>query len=161
MSSKFSSLAKRKFIIRRKLLIMPRFQLLLIGVNLSVLTLMMGVIWLTVRGSFGDLEPVSGLTGIEAEFYQRYLAYQVRSFETALLGSFGAGLATVALVTLIVSHRLAGPLIRLRIFFTALRNGADPVPPLQFRDGDYCGDLPLLINESIARLKGDKPKDAK
>ncbi|MCM2277911.1 MAG: hypothetical protein NDJ89_07520 [Oligoflexia bacterium] len=143
----------KKFLLRRKLLIFPRFQLLLIGINLAIVALIGGVIWLSVRNTFAELEPVSGLSGMEVAFYQNYLDYQMSSFQSALLLALGAGSAFSVLVTLFVSHRLAGPLLRLRSFFRAIRDGADPVPELSFRDGDYCRDLPPLINDSIERLR--------
>lgn len=61
--------------------------------------------------------------------------------------------------TLLISHRLAGPMIRMRGYFKALaedRHLEQPggrIPTLHFRRGDFFRDLPPAINEALARLE--------
>lgn len=56
--------------------------------------------------------------------------------------------------TIKLSHRFAGPVIRLR---EALRDVADGVPGgrLQFRENDFWRDLPDIFNRAIDRMRAD------
>lgn len=138
---------------RKRLLIHPKFQLLLLGVNLGVMLLFAAIVWATVQNTLLDLKPAAGLSGEEIDFYKRYLDYQAHSFQNAILISTVAGLMISGGVTLIVSHRIAGPMIRLRNFFRALATRSlSPLPKLEFREGDYFTDLPPLVNEAISRV---------
>ena len=56
------------------------------------------------------------------------------------------------LFTLYLSHRMAGPMVKLRAYFRAMREGTDPLPELTFRDYDFLSDIPPLINDAIAAL---------
>lgn len=146
---------------RKRLLIHPKFQLLLLGVNLGVMLTFAAIVWATVQNTLLDLKPAAGLSGQEIDFYKHYLDYQASSFQNAILISTLAGLMISGGVTLIISHRIAGPMIRLRNFFRSLTTGSiHPLPKLEFRDGDYFTDLPPLINAAINRVQSDSPPDA-
>ena len=54
----------------------------------------------------------------------------------------------------VISHRLAGPLVRLRRFFQVIADTGQ-VTNLSFRKGDYLSDLPPLVNKALGRLKGE------
>ena len=144
-----SGKSARKF---RKLLIYPRFQLTLIGVNLSVMTVAFVVFWVTAHNILRELAPIEGLSGIEIELYKKILEYQSQHLQQMFLISFGLSLAVSFGLTLVISHRVAGPLERLKIFFRGLSLEKMPPPELQFRDGDFLSDLPAAINEAIARI---------
>jgi hypothetical protein len=141
---------------RKTLLIHPHFQLLLLGVNAGIILLFSIVVWATVQNTLLDLKPAASLSGIEVEYYQRFLDYQARNFQTAILGAMFAGLLISGVVTLWVSHRFAGPLVRLRNYFHLITQSedADAVPDLEFRDGDYLSELPPLINGAVSKLQG-------
>ena len=50
------------------------------------------------------------------------------------------------------SHKVVGPLHRLKLFFTDINNGSEK-ESVNFRRGDFFADLPLVINEAIAKIK--------
>ncbi len=54
--------------------------------------------------------------------------------------------------TISLTHRMAGPIVRLRSHVRSLAAGEE-VPPLKFRDGDFFTDLPPLFNEMVETLK--------
>ena len=54
--------------------------------------------------------------------------------------------------TISLTHRMAGPIIRLRGHIRSIANGED-VSPLTFRDGDFFSDLPELFNQMVDRLQ--------
>ena len=53
---------------------------------------------------------------------------------------------------LFLSHRLAGPVVRLKGYFAGIANG-QPVKPVNFRKGDFFSDLPPQINGALQRLE--------
>ena len=139
----------------RRLLIYPKFQLLLIGINLSVITFTMIVFWVSTQNALQDLAPAAGLSGIEVEYYKKYLEYQSSQFHKALFLSLLLGVVFSGGLTLLVSHRISGPLVRMRNFFRSLstfEGETNPLPTLEFRDGDYLSDFPPLVNEAIAHV---------
>jgi hypothetical protein len=137
----------------RKYLILPKFQLLVIGINLSVILTMSAIIWAGTRNALADLKPVAGLSGIEANFYKNYLDYQISTFQDSLLISLIVGAVVSAFLTLVITHRISGPMVRMKNYFKTLGEDNQPPQRLEFRDGDYFRDLPPLINDAIDRLE--------
>ena len=54
--------------------------------------------------------------------------------------------------TVALTHRMAGPIVRLRGHIRSVAEGEE-VGPLKFRDGDFFDDVPALFNEMVAALK--------
>jgi hypothetical protein len=150
----------RKHRPRTRLLIFPKFQLPVIAINLGVIIVMTSIIWAVMHNALSDLKPAAGLSSMEAEFYTHYLDYQVASFQRALLVSFVAGSAISTFLTLVITHRFSGPLLRLRGHFRAICQGISPIPHLEFRDGDYLSDLPPLVNGAIERIASERNERA-
>lgn len=57
--------------------------------------------------------------------------------------------------TLALTHRMAGPIVRLRGHLRSLADGED-VPPLKFRDGDFFSDVPPLFNEMMETVRSSE-----
>lgn len=55
--------------------------------------------------------------------------------------------------TVSLTHRMAGPIVRLRGHIRAISEGSD-VAPLKFRDGDFFTDLPPMFNEMMENVRG-------
>jgi hypothetical protein len=136
----------------RKLLIYPQFQIPLVGLNLAAIGVSLLVFWVAAQNTLRDLQPAGALSGIDIDFYRRFLEYQSSQFRNMFLSATAVSVAFSTLVTLFLSHRIAGPMVRLRSYFHALKDGADPIPQLAFRDRDFLGDIPPLVNEAIAAL---------
>lgn len=54
--------------------------------------------------------------------------------------------------TISLTHRMAGPIVRLRGHIRAIADGKD-VAPLKFRDGDFFGDVPPMFNEMMDKVR--------
>ncbi len=135
-----------------KLLIYPRFQLPLIGINLGILFLAFVGFWVTSQQMVQDLAPAAKLSGVEVEFFQRYLSYQEAQFRSAFLIAMLLAALVSGGATLLLSHRVAGPIVRLRGFLRSIVKG-EQTAPLTFRDGDFLSDLPHLVNEAVDALR--------
>lgn len=115
-------LERRMKLHRKKLLIYPQFQLLMIAINLATY-------FLTFFGIFYF-------------FSEKYIF-------GALI--FGAIFSSVA--TLILSNKLAGPIVRLHLHFKFIAEGGKNIPAVFFRKGDFFTSLPPLINSAMDRMK--------
>ena len=73
---------------------------------------------------------------------------------------FGAQLLYALLVTLagfFFSHRIAGPIYKLKKYLVEIRSGV-PFYRLGFRKGDYFPEIAEEVTETVAWLKGEKQK---
>lgn len=62
-----------------------------------------------------------------------------------------AGVILSEIFILIISHKLAGPLVRLRNHFEEIGKTGEP-KPLSFREGDFFSDLPPVINNALKEI---------
>lgn len=133
----------------RSLLIYPSFQLSLVIVNGALIILVCAVIALLMHRSFENLA-AQGTIG------KLSLAYE----EQLLLAYLGAGLGIAVLfscvINMILSHRVAGPIMRTKTYLEGVKRyfsvGRPPtteIPDLKFRKGDYFEDLPDKINGAL------------
>lgn len=144
----------------KRLLILPKFQVPIIAINVGVMLIVSLVVWAGLERALGDLKPAAGLSEMEAEFYRNFLNHQAWIFRAYLVGALVAGAVISTILTLVISHRLAGPLVRMRGFFTSLTEARGEFHELTFRDGDYLGDLPPLINRALANARSSSDRKA-
>ena len=136
-------------------MIYPRFQLKLIIVNLltSLLCLFAVILQTTLAfRAMRDLGIKSNMTPDQPYF--QFLDLQEKTFLFYLLLAFAGGSLVSLVATVIYSHRLAGPLVRLRRFFSEIRDtGEFPQDVLKFRKNDYFQDIAPIINDALKKLR--------
>lgn len=66
--------------------------------------------------------------------------------------------ALVFIMCIFLTHKVAGPLFKLKKFFTAIAEGGDN-GRLFFRSGDYFTELADSYNDAISQLKEDYKND--
>jgi hypothetical protein len=140
----------------RNLLIHPKFQLPIILANLGILLVFFAIAWVGIRNALMDLKPAAGLSGMEAEFFKKYVDYQAAQIEHALLVALGVGVVAATGITLIMTHRLAGPLVRMRCYFQSIIDGKPPIRRLEFRDGDFLREMEPLVNNAIEKIQSQE-----
>ncbi|MBI2522656.1 MAG: hypothetical protein HYV97_19705 [Bdellovibrio sp.] len=141
--------------IRRKhFLIYPRFQLTLIIVNIVIMAGAFGVVALQTARMFGQLRQMGQDASLGKDHvYYQFLEMQSGVFQSHLFIALAVALVVSLSLTLLLSHRLAGPIVRLRSYFDDIALKGRPSGPLQFRSRDYFSDLPPVINQAINRLE--------
>lgn len=149
----YFSQAKRPRLFRFNLIIFPRFQLILVGANLSIMLLVSGITWIQMSRALSELRAVGGLAGVDAEYYRKFLEYNASNLQWSLFIALAVGVVVSTGLTLLISHRFSGPLVRLRGYFTSISKGATPIPRLKFRRGDFMGDLPPIVNQAMDRIE--------
>lgn len=144
--------SKSKFV-RFRVLIYPKFQLTLVAANAAVLILVCGIIALQSWRSMERLQELGVKAGLNPDHpYFEFLSLQARTFYSNLASGCVAAFVLSSIVIVLLSHRMAGPLIRLRRYFEDLKATGE-LKPLSFRHGDYFSDLPEVINDGITAVK--------
>lgn len=139
---------------KRKYLVYPKFQLTLIFLNSLVTFVLFGMTALLVIRSHTYLESLVRQTRIPAQnLFTQLLTQQLRSLLFYMGIALVLGVLVTAVTTLLLSHKMAGPMIRLRNFFAQISKTGDFPETLNFRNGDFFQDLPPMINQALNALK--------
>lgn len=133
--------------------IYPKFQIKLIVINAVVTNFVFCIIVLLFFRLFSQMKQL----GVDSNFpeshgYFKFLDFQ-KSFAISYLLIGGAlVIALTSISTLILSHRLAGPIVRLREHLIEIGEGTkDPTHKINFRSGDFFSDLPESVNEALLK----------
>jgi len=89
----------------------------------------------------------------EAHPYYKFLEYQSNLVYSYLFIALAISVVVSVIATLIISNKLAGPIVRLHTYFKHIADGAKNIPAVFFRKNDFFLTLPPLINAAIERLK--------
>lgn len=129
--------------------IYPKFQftLLLAQIIVSIITFV--VIHFKVNEAFQRLSDMGSKINLPVEHaYYSFIEHSRNMISTNLNWALSFSVFLTIVASLYLSHKVVGPIHRLRIYFRAIISGA-PQHDLKFRKGDYFEDLPDLINESL------------
>ncbi len=144
---------KRPPFYRRKYLIMPAFQLRLIFWNMVIILGIFAIVLLVIARSMGELVDMGNEAGLPANHpYFQFAHDLAQKFYIYFSGAFAIGIVLACTVTLLVSHRLAGPIYRLRKYFDGVSVGR-PVSELRFRKNDFLYDFAPVVNATLKRIK--------
>jgi hypothetical protein len=139
---------------RTRILVYPRFQLKLIAFNSFIMLLVFGFVWAQANRSFDSLRQMGTEAGLQPGHpYFEFLAFQSNHMFSYLTGAFLTGLVVSSVGFLLMSHRLAGPIVRLRGYFASIAGGVMPERPLSFRRGDFFSDLPEVVNSALGKVE--------
>ncbi len=149
---------KPKFF-RIRTLIYPKFQLMLIGVNACLMTGAFLFIFYETSQAFRHFREL----GQSIQLYQdhpyfKLIQFQYNTLLSHLIVAFVAALIAISFATLFISHRMAGPIVRLRGYFREIEKSKVVSIPLKFREGDFFEDLPACVNEALQALTSESKK---
>lgn len=149
--------AKKKF--RFRLLIYPKFQLRLVVANVCLTAAALAFVGVQLQRAFFRLRELGVTAKIPADHaYFKFLDWQLGQMYSYFAIAFVAAFLLSVAVTLKISHRLAGPLVRLRGYFRKLADEGGPLTEIRFRKGDYLYDLPDFINRALRRVRDESAK---
>jgi hypothetical protein len=139
---------------KRKYLVYPKFQVPLIIFNVLITGVLFGLVGYLVIRSHLYLEQLVKQTRLPAQnLFIQLLTEQLRTLLVYMVVSLGVAVGTTGVFTLILTHKMAGPLMRLKGFFGEVAKSSEFPEALRFRDGDYFQDLPPAINGAFGALK--------
>lgn len=139
---------------KKKYMIYPKFQMTLILLNSGVTVVLMALTVLMVVKSQMFLENVVRQTRLPAQsIFIQMLDQQLRSLLLYMGLTTVAAVIVTAIATLFISHKLAGPMIKLRRYFGDIEKTGTFQEELYFRRSDFFLDLPPTINGALKALK--------
>jgi hypothetical protein len=139
---------------KKKYLVYPKFQMTLILTN-SIVTLILFVLTslLVVRSNL-FLENVVRQAKLPAQdVFIQMLDQQLKSLMGYLGFAVFVAVTITGLMTLFISHKLAGPMIKMRRYFGDIEKTGNIAEDLSFRSSDFFQDLPPTINRALKALK--------
>lgn len=138
---------------KRWLLIYPKFQLQLVGLNALVLIGVFGFIARGALKSFDEFREMGLSAQLPADHvYFRFLSLQSSNLVWHLSVGFLLSFVLSTGLILVLSHRLAAPILRLHTYFSTLIKNEKRIP-LKFRKRDFFSELPPLINEALDTME--------
>lgn len=142
---------------RRRILIYPQFQGTLIAINTLVLSVTFGILGTQVHRVYLKLKDMGTIAKLAPDHaYFGFVRYQADTVYWSLFLGFLLCLVVGTGLSLFFSHRLAGPLVRMRNYLQSLQEkGRGGIDPLQFRKRDYFSDLPEALNRALERVEQD------
>lgn len=140
----------------RNFLIYKEFQLRLVATLLIICASMSAVMMVGIAVLVHDLERIGQEALLPSNHgYFRFLSFHAKKlfFYSGMALGIASVFGSVALI--VISHKVAGPLVRLKSHLVALRTahevGVD-LPTIRFREGDFFSDLPPILNETVETL---------
>lgn len=134
-------------------LIYPKFQLVFIAWQALAFLGVLGLLLFSTARSFANLKTM----GVQAQLptnhvYFDFIALQAKTFTLHILLATLLAFLFSATVSLILSHRLAGPIVRTKKYFEVISDQKKVTETLQFRNDDFFDELPPAINQALTRL---------
>lgn len=141
-----------------RLLIYPKFQLGLMGIQIIVQVIVFGGALFFLNRAFQEFIDLGKKLDLTPDHpYFRILSLEATKLTLALGGSFVVGALISGLAALIMSHRLVGPIYRTRCYFDKIAASGKVSGQLKFRDGDFYQDLPTSVNQALEGLQKKTP----
>ena len=139
---------------KRKYLVYPKFQVTLILLNTLITTGLFLLMLFLVMKSHIFLETLVRQTRLPAQtLFIQLMTEQLRTLIFYMVIAFVVAVLSTATLTMLISHRMAGPINRLNGFFSQISKTGDFPPEIRFRSGDFFQDLPPKINEAFLAIK--------
>jgi hypothetical protein len=140
---------------KSSLLINPKFQWTLIGYAALLATLILITVYALISYGFQEFIQIGNQAGLPADhIYFQFIQMQEVTFNRVILIiAVVIGLILI-LGGLAISHKIAGPIHRMKNEFARMRDSQGPeLSEVQFRKGDFFPELADSFNELVAAWK--------
>jgi len=147
-----------------QLLIYPKFQLSLIAVNTGIMFTTLVFLGIQQYRSYLYMKSLGDLVHLpKGHFYYQFVAMEFKNSSISLAVAFVFATIVSTSITAFVSHRVAGPIVRLRGHFKRMAETGVADTRLSFRKGDFFEDLPPAINDGVRKVtqQGQGSQDSK
>lgn len=137
---------------RKKLLINPDFQLKIMGWMTGLALAPICIFFAAHYYFFWKLRKLGEDIQLDADhIYFRFIEGQSHDLFLIFILCAILTIIIVSVLGLLLSHKIAGPIHRLKTHFSRLGQG-EKAGDLAFRNGDYFLDLPPVINETLISI---------
>lgn len=139
---------------KKSILINPKFQWTLIGYAALVAVLILATVYAFFSYGFHEFVQFGQQAGLgEDHVYFQFIQMQESTFVKVIVTMAIAVAAILIVGGLIVSHKIAGPLYRLRKEFLSMASKSDPsLHKIKFRDGDFFPEVPQAFNQLVEKI---------
>ena len=140
---------------RKRLLINPRFQLTFLGYFLGTALTLCGIFFAAERYFFWNLERNGAQLGLPADHvFFEFIRSQRSMMDGIFFVTAWSSMLVLSIFGLYLSNRIAGPLYRLKKYFTGHGPGGGlGTVQLRFRKGDYFQDLAEAVNDYFKKQR--------
>ncbi|MBL8024070.1 MAG: hypothetical protein JNK54_07305 [Elusimicrobia bacterium] len=128
---------RRNYLVNRRLQF--KYALLIGGVLATIVALLEAHVFLVIRM-------------VEPEFMNPVLLEPLKSLQLWMLASGLIFMVVIPILSIFVSHKIAGPLFRFEKTLRDAIHSEGPIPPIHLRQGDELQSLADLINQLLERL---------
>jgi hypothetical protein len=143
----------RNFKRRWRLIIYPRFQFTLVALNLGLITAIFLIFMAQQGRAYHHLLEMGAAAQLAPEHpFFKLIEYQTRDLWFNMSLAYGGAILVSSLVTLQLSNKLAGPIVRLKGFFTRIGDSGRVGERLDFRKNDFFSELPAEIRRALDAL---------
>jgi hypothetical protein len=133
--------------------IYPQFQFVLLLAHIIVSAATIILIRINVSSVFNRLSDLGKKIQLPQDHaYYNFIQNSQNMMEINLNWVFGFSILLTVITSLYLSHKVVGPIQRLRSYFKNMA-ATGRVDWLTFRRGDFFKDLPPQINEALAKIK--------
>jgi hypothetical protein len=155
MKEQFTTVSKTRW----KLLIYPKFQLSIIALNTFVILGICIAIYAGIKLGYQELHSQGEASNLPSNHpYFNFIAYQSSLIMTYLGLCLFIGVVISNLFILVISHKVAGPIVRLKKHLMDVSSSGE-ISPIHFRKGDFFSDLPAVVNEAMMKINDKKDKN--
>ena len=135
----------------KNLIINPRVQLKLIAVFAGVFLLTIGTLYSTILLFFWKFHEKALNVGIpEGHVFFRFLAEQKHSLDMLFIALAVINFFILILVGIIISHRIAGPVEKLKNHLDNIHSEAED---FRLRDSDFFSEISPVVNKLREKFK--------
>lgn len=140
---------------RKKILIYPKFQITLLANSVFIFLLVTVFMSFELYLAYRSLIQMGTQVHLpENHVYFQFVQMQFKSIFSHFVIGIVLSTAFSALISLFISHRIAGPLVRLKEYFQSITDKKKiPDSALAFRKNDYMRDLAPTIQAALKTLK--------
>jgi hypothetical protein len=131
-------------------ILLPKFQLVFVSLNACVLMSTCFFAYFTVHKSFENLRSIGERMNLSnSSGYMKFIQAQEVMFADSMALYVLIALGVSLIITIILSHKVAGPVYRLKKYFEEFDR--DNPRDLSFRKGDFFNDIPEIVNKNFKK----------
>jgi hypothetical protein len=142
---------------RRKFLIYPKFQVTLLLINSSIIGLVVLMLGVQLSRFYGYLQELGVKAKLPADhLYFQFVNLQQEEMVVSMFFAAGFSILLTMIITLYLSHKLAGPITRVISYFNDISDNKRVERELTFRKKDFFQELPPAVNRALKEVNNFK-----